>query len=135
MNIAKTLVAFISVVALAGFIPACGSSSTSPSSTALGIEELVVGTGATVAAGDTVNVSYVGRLASGSQFDAGTFSFRVGAGSVIKGFDDGMIGMRVGGKRRLTIPPNLGYGSQGSGPVPGNATIIFDVTLNSIAGK
>jgi FKBP-type peptidyl-prolyl cis-trans isomerase len=54
---------------------------------------------------------------------------------VIKGFDDGMIGMKVGGRRRLTIPPNLGYGSQGSGPVPGNATIIFDVTLNSIVGK
>lgn len=112
----------------------CGSSS--PSDGTLGIEDIALGTGAVVAVGDVVTVSYTGSFTNGTIFDAGTLApFRVGSGSVIKGFDDGLVGMRVGGKRRLTIPPNLGYGSRGSGPVPGNTTIRFDVVLLSIAGK
>lgn len=112
---------------------ACGS--TSPSDGTLGIEDLVVGTGATVVTGDTVTVTYVGTLTNGTQFDAGNYTFRVGAGTVIKGWDQGLVGMRVGGKRRLTVPPNLGYGSQGSGPIPGNSTLKFDIVLLAIAGK
>lgn len=123
----------LSGLALALFIAACGS--TSPSDGTLGIEDLTVGTGATVVTGDTVTVTYVGTLTNGTQFDAGTFTFRVGAGTVIKGWDQGLVGMRVGGKRRLTVPPNLGYGSQGSGPIPANSTLKFDIVLLGIAGK
>ncbi len=127
------LLGLVSGLCLALFLPACGS--TSPSDGTLGITDLTVGTGATVVSGDTVTVTYVGTLTNGTQFDAGTLTFRVGAGTVIKGWDQGLPGMRVGGKRRLTVPPNLGYGSQGSGPIPGNATLTFDIVLLAIAGK
>jgi len=137
MKLTKTHFGLISAFALAGMLTACASdSSTSPSNGTLGIEELVVGTGATAVAGDTVTVSYVGSFTNGTVFDSGTLPpFRVGTGAVIKGFDDGIINMRVGGKRRLTIPPNLGYGSQANGPIPANSTLKFDVTLIAIAGK
>lgn len=137
MKLTKTHFGLISAFALAGMLTACTSdSSTSPSNGTLGIEELVVGTGATAVAGDTVTVSYVGSFTNGTVFDSGTLPpFRVGTGAVIKGFDDGIINMRVGGKRRLTIPPNLGYGSQANGPIPANSTLKFDVTLIAIAGK
>ena len=136
MKLTKTHFGLISAFALAGMLTACGSdNSSSPSNGTLGVEELVIGTGATAASGDTVTVTYVGTFTNGTQFDAGTFSFRLGANQVIAGFDQGITGMRVGGKRRLTIPPNLGYGSQTNGSIPGNSTLKFDVTLNSIAGK
>lgn len=136
MKLTKTHFGFISAFALAGMLTACGSdSSTSPSNGTLVVEDLVVGTGATAVSGDTVTVTYVGTFTNGTQFDAGTFSFRLGANQVIAGFDQGITGMRVGGRRRLTIPPNLGYGSQANGSIPGNSTLRFDVTLNSIAGK
>jgi FKBP-type peptidyl-prolyl cis-trans isomerase len=79
----------------------------------------------------------VGRLTNGTQFDANStgFTFRVGVGQVIKGWEQGLIGMRVGGRRRLTIPPNLGYGSQGNGSIPANSTLIFEIGLLAIAGK
>ena len=120
-------------------LPACGSDNpTGP--TSLGIEDIVVGTGASAAAGDTITVNYVGTLTNGQKFDSsydrGTpFTFRLGAGAVIAGWDQGLVGMRVGGKRRLTIPPNLAYGSQQVGPIPANSTLIFEVELVSIAGK
>lgn len=123
------------LLGLALFFPACGDSSTSPSDGVLGVEDLVVGTGPVVVTGDTTTVTYVGTLTDGTQFDAGTFTFRVGAGSVIKGWDQGLVGMRVGGKRRLTIPPNLGYGAQATGRIPANSTLKFDITLLAIAGK
>ncbi len=136
MKLTKTCFGLISAFALAGMLTACGSdNSTSPSNGTLGVEDLVIGTGATAVSGDTVTVAYVGTLTNGTQFDAGTFSFRLGANQVIAGFDQGITGMRVGGKRRLTIPPNLGYGSQANGSIPGNSTLKFDVTLVSIAGK
>lgn len=124
-------------------LAACGGQSSptdnSGGITTLQIEDLSVGTGATVVAGDVVTVNYTGTLLDGTQFDSSIgktpLTFRVGAGSVIPGFDQGMLGMKVGGKRRLTIPPGLAYGAAGSGPIPPNSTIRFVVDLLSIAGK
>jgi FKBP-type peptidyl-prolyl cis-trans isomerase len=118
-----------------------GDSGTSPSGGGtLGIEDLVVGTGATAAVGDTVSVHYIGTLTNGTKFDSSydrgqPFSFRIGAGQVIAGWDQGVPGMKVGGKRRLTIPPSLGYGNQAYGPIPANSTLVFDIELLSIVGK
>jgi FKBP-type peptidyl-prolyl cis-trans isomerase len=103
--------------------------------TELKIEDLQVGTGAEAKTGDNVSVHYRGTLTNGKQFDASydrnePFQFRLGAGNVIKGWDQGVAGMKVGGKRRLTIPPALGYGATGAGGViPPNATLMFDVEL------
>jgi FKBP-type peptidyl-prolyl cis-trans isomerase FkpA len=98
--------------------------------------DLTVGTGATATPGKTVSVQEVGWLYSttaadhrGTQIDASTFSFVLGAGTVIKGFDQGVTGMMVGGTRRLIIPPALAYGATGSGPTPPNTALVFDVTL------
>ena len=122
---------------------ACGgsSSSTSPTgATKLEIVDLTVGTGATAVNGDTVTVNYVGTLTNGTKFDSSIdrgqpFTFVLGAGRVIAGFDQGIVGMKVGGKRKLTIPPSLGYGINPQGTIPGNSTLIFEVDLLSIAGK
>jgi FKBP-type peptidyl-prolyl cis-trans isomerase len=95
----------------------------------------VVGTGEVAVAGKTVSVHYTGWLENGKKFDSSVdrgqpFSFPLGGGRVIKGWDEGVQGMKVGGKRKLTIPSNLGYGPQGAGGViPPNATLIFDVEL------
>jgi FKBP-type peptidyl-prolyl cis-trans isomerase len=97
--------------------------------------DLKVGTGATAQAGQTVSVHYTGWLENGKKFDSSVdrgqpFSFPLGAGRVIKGWDEGVKGMKVGGKRRLIIPSNLGYGARGAGGViPPNATLIFEVEL------
>ena len=118
-----------------------GDSATAPSGGGtLVVEDLVVGTGATAAVGDTVTVNYVGTLTNGTKFDSsydrGTpYVFQVGAGRVIAGWDQGVPGMKVGGKRRLTIPPSLGYGNQANGPIPANSTLVFDIDMVSIAGK
>ena len=101
----------------------------------LKIEDLRLGTGAEAVNGKTVTVNYSGTLTSGTKFDSsydrGTpFSFTLGAGEVIKGWDLGVAGMKVGGKRKLTIPSDLGYGSRGAGAdIPPNATLIFEVEL------
>ncbi len=97
--------------------------------------DLVVGKGAIPKAGNTVIVHYTGWLTNGKKFDSSVdrnqpFSFVLGRGQVIKGWDEGVATMRVGGKRKLTIPPQLGYGSEGyPGVIPGNATLIFEVEL------
>lgn len=103
--------------------------------TELKIEDIKVGTGTEAVDGKKVTVNYSGTLMDGTKFDSsydrGTpFTFNLGAGEVIKGWDKGVAGMKVGGKRKLTIPPDLGYGSQGAGSViPPNATLIFEVEL------
>lgn len=98
------------------------------------IEDIKVGTGQEAKTGDTVTVNYAGTLTNGTKFDSsydrGTpFTFQLGAGQVIEGWDKGIIGMKVGGKRKLTIPPELGYGATAYGPIPANATLIFEVEL------
>ena len=95
----------------------------------------VVGTGETAKAGQTVSVHYTGWLTNGKKFDSSVdrgqpFSFRLGVGQVIKGWDEGVQGMKIGGKRKLTIPSNLGYGARGAGGlIPPHATLVFDVEL------
>ncbi|HJU03588.1 MAG TPA: FKBP-type peptidyl-prolyl cis-trans isomerase [Nitrospiraceae bacterium] len=112
---------------------ATGQSVTTPSG--LQYIDLVEGTGRQAELGDTATVHYTGRLADGTKFDSSLdrkqpFSFRVGAGQVIKGWDEGVGSMKIGGKRKLIIPPQLGYGSRGAGGViPPNATLTFDVEL------
>lgn len=106
--------------------------------TELVIEDITVGTGAEATAGDSVTVHYTGWLTDGTQFDSSLtrnqpFQFPLGQGQVIPGWDQGVAGMKVGGTRRLTIPPDLGYGAAGAGGViPPNATLIFEVQLLSI---
>ena len=97
------------------------------------ILDLTVGDGAAVVAGDAVVVDYGGWLPNGANFDSGTDSgFQVGVGLLIDGFDEGMIGMRVGGTRSLVIPPALGYGDQVKRVIPANSTLVFRVTLKGI---
>ena len=101
----------------------------------LQIEELVVGSGATAAKGHHVEVHYTGWLTDGTTFDSSVtrgqpFRFELGRGRVIAGWDQGVAGMKVGGKRKLTIPSELGYGARGAaGVIPPNATLIFEVEL------
>ena len=101
----------------------------------LKIEELTVGTGAEAKVGQRVSVHYTGWLTSGAKFDSSLdrgqpFAFQLGRGQVIKGWDQGVAGMKVGGKRKLTIPPELGYGSRGfPGAIPPNSTLVFEVEL------
>ena len=121
-------------------LAACGGAGAPTGPTTLEVEDLVVGTGATAATGDTVTVNYIGTLLNGVKFDSSydsgrPFTFRIGAGQVIAGWDQGVPGMRVGGKRRLTIPPSLAYGSQAVGSIPPNSTLRFDIDLVAIAGK
>jgi peptidylprolyl isomerase len=105
--------------------------------TASGLEyvDLVQGTGPSPASGQNVTVHYTGYLLDGKKFDSSVdrnepFSFIIGTGQVIKGWDEGVMGMKVGGKRKLIIPPDLGYGTRGAGGViPPNAQLIFDVEL------
>lgn len=94
--------------------------------------DTVVGSGEMTAAGDSATVAYTGWLSNGTRFDSGTFGFIVGAGRVIPGFDEGVAGMRVGGKRKLVIPPELGYGKQQWGTIPANSTLIFDVDVTQL---
>lgn len=100
------------------------------------IEDTQVGTGAEAKAGSTVSLFYTGKLTNGTTFDSNVgqqpLEFPLGAGQVIPGFEQGILGMKVGGKRTITIPPSLGYGPQGTGPIPPNATLIFEIELTAV---
>jgi FKBP-type peptidyl-prolyl cis-trans isomerase len=112
-----------------------GAAATAPEG-ALKVEDTKIGDGAVATKGKILAVHYTGTLTDGKKFDSSLdrgepIHFKLGLGRVIPGWEQGIEGMRVGGKRRLTIPPALAYGAQGSGPVPPNATLIFDVELLS----
>jgi peptidylprolyl isomerase len=136
------MIAIVVVLALAataiGYLIANRAGKSEPeTTTASGLKysDLVVGTGATPQKGQTVTVHYTGTLANGIKFDSSLdrgkpADFRIGVGSVIPGWDEGLMTMKVGGKRKLTIPSALGYGPQGRPPdIPGNSTLIFEVEL------
>jgi FKBP-type peptidyl-prolyl cis-trans isomerase len=100
--------------------------------------DITVGAGATATSGKTVGVHYTGWLADGTKFDSSVdrgkpVAFPLGAGKVIRGWDDGIVGMKVGGKRQLRIPPSAGYGEHGAGKVPPNAVLIFDIQLLAVS--
>ena len=132
--IAVLLIGALAIAGLA-YLFLRGGNSTVTTPTGLRYEDLVVGTGATAAAGKKVSVDYTGTLESGEKFDSShdrgqPYEFTLGGGDAIKGWDEGISGMKVGGKRKLTIPPRLGYGPTGRPPkIPGNATLIFEVEL------
>lgn len=103
------------------------------------VTDSVVGTGTTATNGKKLTVNYTGWYYSasaadhkGAQFETGSFAFTLGAGAVIAGWDQGMVGMKAGGKRTLAIPSNLAYGSSGRGPIPPNAGLLFDVELTKV---
>ena len=108
---------------------------TSAPVTELKIEDVVLGTGAEAKSGDTITAHYTGKLTDGTKFDSSVdrgqpFTTEIGVGAVIKGWDEGIVGMKVGGKRKLTIPGNMAYGEAGSPPtIPPNATLVFDIEL------
>ena len=107
-------------------------------SNGLVIEDIKIGDDQEVEKFNIVTVNYTGLLEDGTKFDSSLnpgrtpFRFTVGAGQVFKGWDEGLMGMKVGGKRKLTIPPELGYGSRDNGPIPANSTLIFEIDLLGI---
>jgi FKBP-type peptidyl-prolyl cis-trans isomerase len=136
---------YLLVLCLAVLLSACADKEKSPSTsspspptasaTELKMEDTKLGTGAVATPGKNVSVHYTGWLTNGTKFDSSKdrgepFAFSLGAGQVIRGWDQGVAGMKVGGIRKLTIPPNLGYGERGAGGViPPNATLVFEVEL------
>jgi FKBP-type peptidyl-prolyl cis-trans isomerase FkpA len=142
----KLMKRFILLVALVGVASCGGDDSGTPmapttTSAPYSQTDLAIGTGATAAANNNVTVAYTGWLhnsgrpdAKGNQFDSGSITFVLGTGRVIAGWDRGITGMRVGGQRRLVIPPELAYGNNTPDPsrIPPNATLVFDVQLNNV---
>lgn len=132
------------VLVCLGAAAACGSNNpTSPSAVAFSQKDLRLGTGAAAASGNSLTVNYTGWLYDpakadfkGIQFDstaaAGPFTFTLGAGTVIKGWDQGLVGLQVGGIRQLIVPPSLGYGNVRNGVIPPNSALVFEVELLSI---
>jgi FKBP-type peptidyl-prolyl cis-trans isomerase FkpA len=141
---AASVAVFVAVLSLAGCGGGGGGSSSGSTAVAnpaqFSATDVVLGTGTAAAAGKTVTVTYTGWLYSdtaadhkGKQFDAGTYSFTLGQNQAIAGFDQGVTGMKVGGKRTLLIPSSMGYGAAGSGAtIPPNAGLVFDVALTAV---
>ena len=135
----RVLIALVCLVLLAGCssgAPSTGTQGGKPVTTPDGLQytDDQVGSGAVAEAGKNVSVHYTGWLMNGTKFDSSRdrgqpFTFPLGAGRVIKGWDEGVAGMRVGGKRTLIIPPDLAYGSRATGPIPPNSTLKFEVEL------
>jgi FKBP-type peptidyl-prolyl cis-trans isomerase FkpA len=137
------IAAFVALLSLT----ACGGGSSGSTAAissannpaALTKTDTVVGTGAEATNGKTVSVKYTGWLYNGSaanfkgtQFDTGSFAFVLGSGQVIAGFDQGVLGMKVGGKRTVLIPSSLGYGASGTNGIPGNAGLVFDIEVTAV---
>jgi len=141
----KTIAAFL-ILAAAIAIAGCGNKESGKPgkevTTASGLKykDKKIGSGEAVVSGNMVTVDYAGLLDNGTIFDTSKrpggepFSFTVGAGQVIKGWEEGLVGMKVGGVRELTIPPSLGYGDEDKGRIPPNSTLHFEVTLLKIGG-
>jgi FKBP-type peptidyl-prolyl cis-trans isomerase FkpA len=131
----KKFLLVLAAAVLVVVIPMAASAKEKKMKDGLVINDVKVGTGQEAKAGQTVTVNYTGWLMNGTKFDSSKdrnepFTFHLGAGEVIKGWDEGVQGMKVGGVRMLTIPPSLGYGSQGAGGViPPNAKLKFEVEL------
>jgi len=147
MKLKSPLAAALLAASLALSLTACGGGGSSDSGSSVVVAnpaaftktDTVVGTGAEAVAGKTVTVTYTGWLYSataadnkGTQFETGSFTFTVGARQAIDGFDQGVLGMKVGGKRTLLIPSSMGYGSTGSSKIPPNAGLVFDLTLTAV---
>lgn len=138
---ARTLELVFVTILLAGCTKGCQKDRTppqpetaAPTQGQLQTKDVLVGTGATAEPGKRASVHYVGTLIDGTKFDSSRdrnlpFEFVLGKGQVIKGWDEGLVGMKVGGKRELVIPPALGYGDKASGPIPPNSTLKFEVEL------
>ena len=120
-------------------LAACGGEDGVSGPTEITSQDVTVGTGATAAVGDVVTVHYAltvnGTLMDSSYVRGTPFTFQIGTGQVIPGFERGVVGMRVGGKRRVTVPPSLGYGNQANGQIPANSTLNFEIDLVSVAGR
>lgn len=105
--------------------------------TKLVVTDIALGTGEEVEEGDTVEVHYIGTLQNGQEFDnsykkGSSFTFEVGSNSVIEGWNEGMIGMRIGGQRVIIVPADMAYGREGYGPIPGNATVVYAIELVAV---
>lgn len=136
---AIVVVLVLAASAIAYLISSRSNKSGTEITTASGLKyvDLSEGSGPTPRAGQTVSVHYTGTLQNGTKFDSSydrntPFVFKIGTGAVIKGWDEGLMTMKVGGKRKLIIPPNLGYGARGTGNIPPNSTLLFDVELLEI---
>lgn len=108
-----------------------------PETTQLQSTDIVVGTGDEAVAGKSVSVNYLGTLTDGTKFDSSydrnqPFEFKLGGGQVIQGWDQGVAGMKVGGKRKLVIPSSLGYGASANGSIPANSTLVFEIELLAV---
>jgi peptidylprolyl isomerase len=132
---AVIIVALLAAAAAYMFVPGLpGTGAEVTTRTGLKYTDLVVGTGPSPSPGQTAVVHYTGTLTDGTKFDSSRdkgqpYSFALGTGTVIKGWDEGVATMKVGGRRRLVVPPALGYGPTGNGTIPPNATLVFDIEL------
>ncbi|MCM3869074.1 MAG: FKBP-type peptidyl-prolyl cis-trans isomerase [Pyrinomonadaceae bacterium] len=134
--IAVLIIVGLAVSAGAYWLSHRGPAAGAEIATASGLKyvDIVEGAGATPKTGQTVSVHYTGTLENGTKFDSSVdrgqpYEFQIGQGEVIKGWDEGLASMKVGGKRKLIVPPALGYGARGSGKIPPNSILLFDVEL------